>query len=351
MQPTKIAISVGQVDKKMKKSIKTALLTILSLLSCINMTAQGDWKREEIIAKSTSDEVSLYEDISYLTDSLCSGRATGTGGSMAAAFIISGRFKKAGLLPFSPGYGIHFTTPNGSIGHNIAGMLPGSYTMPTGKYVIVGAHYDHLGIINEKLYPGADANASGTAVLTSLAEMFGSMKKMGKVYDSNIIFVAFDAKEMNMAGSEHIWKLIDYGILKDPVTGESITKEKISLMVNIDQIGSTLSPIRHDRQDYLLMLGNESLPKDKRLNIEACNMLYGTNLDLCLSYYGSKTFTDVFYKLSDQKVFVENKIPAVFFTSGITMNTNKTRDNAESLNYEVLRKRIDLIYHWIESML
>ena len=316
------------------------------------MSAQGDWKREEIIAKSTTDEVSLYEDISYLTDSLCAGRGTGTGGCMAAAFIISGRFKKAGLLPFSPGYGIHFVTPTGDIGHNIVGMLPGSYTMPTGKYIIVGAHYDHIGMIDDKLYPGADASASGTAVLTSLVEMYGSMKKMGKVYDSNIIFVAFDAKEMNMAGSDHLWKLIDYGMLKDPLTGESITKDKITLMVNIDQIGSSLSPIRRDRPDYLLMLGNESLPKDKRLNIEACNILYNTDLDLCLSYYGSKTFTEVFYnKLSDQKVFVENKIPAVFFTSGITMNNNKTIDNAESLNYEVLRKRIDLIYHWIESML
>ena len=76
-----------------------------------------------------------------------------------------------------------------------------------------------------------------------------------------------------------------------------------------------------------------------------------TGLDLCLSYYGSKTFTEVFYKLSDQKVFVENRIPAVFFTSGITMNNNKTRDTAETLDYEVLKKRVSLIYHWIESML
>jgi Zn-dependent M28 family amino/carboxypeptidase len=181
--------------------------------------------------------------------------------------------------------------------------------------------------------------------------MFGAMRRQGKVYDSNIIFVAFDAKEMDMAGSESLWKLIDYGFLKDPISGLPITKEKIITMVNIDQIGSSLSPIRRDRKDYLLMLGNESLPKDKRMNIEACNMLYDTNLDICLSYYGSKNFTELFYRLSDQRVFVDNKVPAVFFTSGITMNTNKTRDTAESLNYEVLNKRVRLIYHWIESML
>ena len=337
--------------KKMKNSIKTAFLIFISLLSCTGMAAQGDWKREEIIAKSTVDKEDLYNEISFLTDSVCAGRCTGTGESMEAASVIRNRFRNAGLLELSDGYGIHFTTPTGAIGHNIVGMIPGSYTMPCDKYILVGAHYDHLGTINGKMYPGADANASGTAVLTALADMYGSMKKMGKVYQSNIIFMAFDAKEMNMAGSEHIWKLIDYGMLKDPITGKSITKEKITVMVNIDQIGATLSPIRRDRKDYLLMLGNESLPKSKRMNIEACNMLYDINLDLCLSYYGSKTFTEVFYRLSDQKVFVDNKVPAVFFTSGITMNTNKTRDNAESLDYEVLRKRIYLIYHWIESML
>ena len=87
------------------------------------------------------------------------------------------------------------------------------------------------------------------------------------------------------------------------------------------------------------------------MNIEALNGLYGINLDLCLSYYGSRTFTDVFYRLSDQRVFVDNNIPAVLFTSGITMNTNKTRDTAASLDMNVLKKRITLIYHWLESML
>ena len=351
MQLTKIANSVGQGDKKMKKSIKIAFLTIVSILTCTSMAAQGNWKREESIAKSTVCQTKLYQDVSFLTDSICGGRGTGTGESMVAASVIRNRFEKAGLLEIGSGYGIHFSTQTGVIGHNIVGMIPGSYTMPSDKYIIVGAHYDHLGTINGTLYPGADANASGTAVLTALADMYGEMKKMGKVYQSNIIFIAFDAKEMNMAGSDHIWKLINYGMLKDPITGQSITKDKIKVMVNIDQIGATLSPIRSDRKDYILMLGNESLPKKDRMNIEACNMLYNINLDLCLSYYGSKTFTDVFYRLSDQKVFVDNRVPAVFFTSGITMNTNKTRDKAESLDYEVLRKRIYLIYHWIESML
>ncbi len=59
----------------------------------------------------------------------------------------------------------------------------------------------------------------------------------------------------------------------------------------------------------------------------------------------------IFYTLSDQRVFIENGVPAVLFTSGITMNNNKTYDSADTLDYNVLRKRIILIFHWIEKML
>ena len=335
----------------MKKVCQHIVSIVFLALSCVNLAAQGNWRREQTIALSSTSRNDLYNEISFLSDSLCGGRATGTGKTMAAAFWISNKFKNAELLPLTPGYASHFTTPTGAHGHNIMGMIPGSYTVPVEKYIIVGAHYDHLGTLDGKLYPGADANASGTAVLTSLADIFAEMKLMGKVYDTSIIFVAFDAKEMGMAGSAYMWKLIDYGMLKDPLTEETITKEKITAMVNIDQIGSSLSPIHSSRRDYMLMLGNESLPKNLRMNLEACNMLNDINMDLCLSYYGSKTFTEVFYRLSDQKVFVENGIPAVFFTSGITMNTTKTRDTAENIDYDVLYKRLKLIYHWIESIL
>ena len=331
--------------------VKTFISVIVSMLFCFSAGGHGDWSSETEKALAKVSTESLYREISFLSDTICKGRATGTRGSIEAAFWIKRKFTKAGLLCMGEGYGSHFVTPTGAAAHNIIGMLPGALSVPREKYIIIGAHFDHIGQLNGQTYPGADANASGTVALTSLADIFGAMKEMGKVYDSNIIFVAFDAKEMNMAGSQALWKLIDYGMIKDPLTGTSVSKDKISLMVNIDQIGSSLSPVRRDRKDYMLMLGNESLPKDRRMDIEACNILHGINLDLCLSYYGSKTFTEVFYRLSDQKVFVENRIPAVFFTSGITMNTNKTRDTAASLDMEVLLKRITLIYHWLQQQL
>jgi Zn-dependent M28 family amino/carboxypeptidase len=181
--------------------------------------------------------------------------------------------------------------------------------------------------------------------------MFGAMRKMGKIFSSNIIFVAFDAKEHDFMGSSSLWNLIEFGKLKNPINGQSITKDKIDLMVNIDQIGCTLSPIRKERKDYLIMLGTASLPKARRGLLNKCNKESGIDLDIALDYYGSANFTKIFYRLSDQRVFVDNKIPAVLFTSGITMNTNKAWDSPETINQEVLLKRTRLIYHWLSKIL
>ena len=155
----------------------------------------------------------------------------------------------------------------------------------------------------------------------------------------------------DLKGSDALWNMIEYGRLRNPLNGDAITKDKITLMVNVDQIGSSLAPVNEERKDYIIMLGTASLKRDKRDLLQRCNIEDGLGMDVSLDYYGSENFTKIFYRLSDQKVFVDNKIPAVLFTSGITMNNNKTWDRVENLDMEVYRRRIDLMYHWIEKML
>lgn len=293
----------------------------------------------------------LAREISFLTDSICQGRASGTKGSVEAAMWIQRKFEEARLISMSGSWSHGFVVRDSLAGRNVVGMLAGSKSIPCDRYVIVGAHYDHIGILDGKLYPGADANASGVTAMTSLAEMFSAMRKMGRIYTSNIIFVAFDAKQYDFKGSESLWNMIEEGQLRNPVSGELITSDKIALMVNIDQIGSSLSPIRDERKDYVIMLGTSSLEKSKRNFLTECNAETGIGMDIALDYYGSQNFTDVFYRLSDQRVFVDNRKPAVLFTSGITMNNNKTWDRTENLDLEVYHKRISLMYHWIEKML
>ena len=334
-----------------KNSMKAGMATVIALLLCVAAWGQGSIGSSSSAARNLIWEKKLYQKVDFLCDTLCQGRATGTRGSVEVAFWIEREFRDAKLMKFAGTYTKRFHAGNGVLGSNVIGFLPGSVKSPKDKYIVVGAHYDHLGQLNRITYPGADSNASGTVALTSLAEMFSIIKTLGKSYNKSIIFVAFDARELSMAGSNAFWEMIRNGELEDPVTGKTITPKDISLMVNIDQIGSSLSPLNEGRDDYLIMLGKHSLRPAERELLSYCNRSTGLHMDIDYTYYGSKNFTEVFYRLSDQRVFIDNKIPAVLFTSGITMNTNRTRDTADSLDYEVFKKRIYLIFEWLEKML
>ena len=338
--------------KTAKISTKVTMTLIMAFFLCISAWGQGSVGSRSSAARNLIWEKKLQRKVEFLCDTICHGRATGTIGNIQAATYLEREFRNARIMPIGDTYVKRFRTGQGEVlGGNVVGFIPGSIKTPKDRYVIVGAHYDHLGDLNGTTYPGADSNASGTVALLSLSEMFSVMKTLGKSYNSNIIFVAFDARELSMAGSNAFWEMLENGELKDPVSGKTIGPKDIKLMVNIDQIGSTLAPLHKDREDYMIMLGKHSLkPAEKEL-LSYCNRSTGLHMDLDFTYYGSKNFTDIFYRLSDQRVFIDNKIPAVLFTSGITMNTNRTRDTADSLNYTIFKKRIYLIFEWLEKML
>lgn len=339
-------------DKKISKKTFIGVLAVLMMAAGEGMmSGQSFWISNDNAAHNLVWEEKLRRRIDFLTDTLCEGRATGTRGATEAAFWIMRQFRHDGLLPFDGTYSKSFAAGENTVGHNIVGMLPGSRTRPCDSYIIIGAHYDHLGILGGKMYPGADNNASGVAALLSLADMFSAMKTAGRSYGKSIIFVCFDAKELNMAGSSALWKMLEEGALTDPLSGKAVTADKIYAMANIEQAGSSLAPLDSGRKDYLIALGNDTLPAEERQLLSQCNRFYGTQLELSETYYGSRKFTDVFYRISDQNIFATNGIPAVFFTSGITLNTFKTYDTTETLDLEVLRKRIILVFHWLEKLL
>lgn len=293
-------------------------------------------------------ESKLYRQIEFLSDSLCGGRGTGTLGNTEAAFWITRRFREIGLMPCGE-WTQHFYEP---FGRNVTGFLPGSSKKHRDTYVIVMAHYDGLGTLDGTLYPGADSNASGVVAMISIAEMFSSMRRLGRAYGSNLIFVALDAKSASMKGSKALWKSIEDGRLTDPVTGAAVSADKITMAVNIDQIGGTMSTLRSGRKDFIIMLGRGAAGEENAGLLSLCNLKYGSGLELAYDYFGSKEFTDIFYRrVSDQRVFLEHKIPAVLFTSGITMNNNKPYDTADSLDMSILKRRIWLMFHWIERIM
>lgn len=333
---------------------------------------------------------SLRREVEFLSAPSFGGRASGTRGATEAAFWISRHYASIGLMPFDGSWSRSFRLPaeggtggmhgtdgtdemhgthgtdgtggtgggsalknddegrGGAVGRNIIGFLPGKNTSGKDKYVIIAAHYDSHGVIDGNLYPGADSNASGVVAMLNLAVMFGKMKELGRDYGKNLIFVATDAKERNSAGAEALMAEIRSGSLRNPSSGEAITMDKIYATVVLDIIGSTLEPIHKGRNDFLIMLSGGQFTFD----LTRANEGPGLGLDIATNYYGSQSFTEMFHRrFGDQKVFTQNGLTCAVFTSGITMLTNKTTDTAGTLDYEILRKRIFLIFHWLEKIL
>ena len=273
----------------------------------------------------------LRQDVEFLSSELCGGRATGTTGAAEAAQLVARRFAKYGLLPCSPGYISSFRT-GGKIGRNVMGILPGWGD----KYIIIAAHYDNLGVLEGNLYPGADSNASGVAMLLGLVEELHYNN-----YPQSIIFVALDAHQ-TMAGASDLLEKIEGERLVNPSTGRPIYARNITSFVNLDMLGSTQAPLHQGRPNYLIMLGCEKhRGLLQRLNLDS--------MDIGFDYYGSDSFTEMFlYRVGDQKVLHDAGIPVGLFTSGITMLTNTREDTAETLDYEVMEKRFTLIYHYFD---
>lgn len=342
---------------KLKKILLSAVSCIVSGTLCM---AQGTDLGGLVSGRLLTEE-SLVRPVEFLTDTLCEGRATFTRGGVEAGFWILRQFKHFGLLPLrqpstsssrrtmsvpESGYVRSFVS-DGKVGHNIIGMCPSS--VPSDKYVIVAAHYDNLGLLSGRYYPGADSNASGVSVILNLAHLFRSAGVLGHSAGSNILFVAFDGKQLSMAGSNAFYDSLAGGMLVNPVNGHAIRPEQVFLMVNIDIIGGTSEPVHKGRTDYLLMLTDDAVLRSRMSEV---NMTSRLSMDVAYDYYGSKDFTDLFYRrVGDQKVFIEHGIPTVLFTSGITMKTNKVDDDTRNIDIPVLHRRTLLIFRWLERIL
>lgn len=296
-------------------------------------------------AESVLSQEHIRSSVEWMSSPSLGGRATGTDGAFKTAVWLSEQFRAQGLQPMGGAWFHGFSTSSG-MGRNVMGLVPGSGE----RYVIVMAHYDNLGTLGGTFYPGADSNASGVAVLVELAGMFTKMNACKKTYAYNLLLVGLDAKEKDLSGAADLWRRIADGKLLNPVTGTPVSPDKVELVVNLDQLGSTLSPVTKGNPHYILMLSDAA--SGRRSQLESANRTQHLDLEIGYDYYGSKDFTRLFYeRVSDQRVFLEHGIPAVMFTSGITFNNNKPADTPETLDYAVLRRRVQLIFYWLDKVL
>ena len=312
----------------MKKSCAILLIAVIFLFCGPLSMAQNLREYENIISPSEMEAT-----LSYLAHDMTEGRASGTPGKVLAEHFLVGQFRSIGLKPWNWNYTQSFRFKDSIAVRNVVGLIPAS--VQTDEYIIIGAHYDHLGKLGHTVYPGADDNASGVTALISIARMFAAMKADGKGPRKNLIFVAFDGKELDMAGSRYFVRHLGF------------PSSRITAMVNLDMLGTDLVPPRRNKE-YLFAIGENSLPESYRGYLAGICSRPLYKMDL--TFYGSRDFYRMMQQTSDQYPFSRAGIPAILFTSAFHEHTYKKSDRPDIINYPLLRKRTLVIFNFINRL-
>jgi Zn-dependent M28 family amino/carboxypeptidase len=267
------------------------------------------------------DSESLMSTVRTLTEPRFEGRATGTPGNLGARTWIEERFKAIGLSPVAGShvFPFHFThvsikalvDPERQVksdysGANVAGQCLGRD--PKLPVYVMSAHFDHLGIRGGVLYPGADDNASGVAVLIALAEYC-----MRTPFAHTVVFTAFDAEELGLQGSKAF-------LIAPPVP-----KDRIALNVNLDMVS------RSDRRE-LFAAGPYSWPQLKAPLEQVASrapitLLFGHDKPMAIAG-GVEDWT----MQSDHGSFNAAKIPFVYFGDEDHADYHKPSDTADKID-------------------
>ncbi len=250
-------------------------------------------------------------------------------GAARASQHIAALFKK---LPLEPGVGKSWfqpipnylkegnvTSEKDFLGRNVVAVLPGSDPKLKDEWICLSAHYDHLGKRDDTLFPGADDNASGVAMLIEVAERLSLQKERPK---RTIVFVAFDLEEVGLLGSTYF-----AGHPPFPI-------EKLKAFMTADMLGRSMANVM---DEYLFVLGAET-------SKELMNLVKTVPPDKGLTI--GRLGADIVGTRSDYGPFRDREIPFLFFTTGQNPNYHSPLDLPDRIDYEKLQK----ISLWIADL-
>ena len=202
---------------------------------------------------------------------------------------------------------------------NVGGIVKATNNKFPGEFLVIGAHFDHLGwggqnslyMGEPSIHNGADDNASGTTGLLELAEKFSSIKDK---IDRDIVFIAFSGEELGLLGSSYV------------VNNFPLPIENDITMINMDMIGRL-----NDKKD-LIVYGTGTSSKWKNI------------LDEKNEYDFNLTFNDEGFGPSDHSSFYGKKIPVLFFFTGTHTDYHKPSDDADKINASGQEKVVNYVY-------
>ena len=211
--------------------------------------------------------------------------------------------------------------------YNVVGILPGSDPKLKNEAIVIGAHYDHLGLGGEgslapregDIHHGADDNASGTAGMLELAHIFSTQKPR-----RTIVFIAFSGEEEGLIGSNYY--------VNHPVVPLANTVA----MINMDMIGRL--------KDQKLIIGGMGTAQEWKDEIKRIQDSFTTTqtMPAAAGNHASSPSTSPFaltlnedgYGPSDHSSFYSKQIPVLFFWTGTHNDYHKPSDTAEKINYQ-----------------
>ncbi|HET9057508.1 MAG TPA: M28 family peptidase [Chitinophagaceae bacterium] len=212
---------------------------------------------------------------------------------------------------------------------NVLAVLEG--TEKRNEYVFVTAHYDHLGIINGAVYPGADDDGSGTVGVLEIAEAFAKAAEVGYRPKRTMVFMTVSGEEEGLWGSEYY--------SNNPV----FSLKKTSIDLNIDMIGRIDENRKYgDSTNYVYVIGDDKLSSDLAPMVDSINNKY-LNLELDREFNNPNDPQRLYYR-SDHFNFAVKGVPIVFFFDGIHRDYHKTTDTPDKIDYQLQQKRARLVF-------
>ncbi|MEW6214136.1 MAG: M20/M25/M40 family metallo-hydrolase [Nitrospirota bacterium] len=278
----------------------------------------------------------MMETIRFLSSDELKGRGFGTAELDRAAEFIAQKFLEAGLKPSGDAEGSYFQTwkdpEHKVILKNVIGVIPAQKPERAKQSIVVGAHYDHLGLgwpdarkeNMGKIHHGSDDNASGVSVLIELAVVLA--KSLNP--DRSVVFVAFTGEEAGKRGSKHY---IANSVRVDS-DQKSYPAEKCIGMLNIDTVGRL-------GKKKLLVLGSNSAKEWVHI-FRGASFVTGVDVETVSEQLDS----------SDQITFQEAGVPAVQLFSGPHLDYHRPTDTVDKIDPDGLVKVASVAKEVIEYL-
>ena len=312
----------------MKAKYLSLYFVLLMIFSCKGQSEDNSIEKttEQVEVKTQLfDANALLERVRFLSLDSLEGRRTGEKGGLIARDYVVNQFKKYNIAPLLEAYTQPFSFEGRRDkktyeGANVLGLIKG--TEQPDKYIVISAHYDHVGVNNGEIYNGADDDASGTSAIIAIAEYLKNNPPK-----HSVVIAAFDAEEMGLRGAAHF------------LEANTIAKENIALNINLDMVG------RNDNNELYVVGTN--LYKQLQPSISDLELPEGFKLSVGHDGLDDKQ-SWVFS--SDHGPFHRQEIPFLYFGVEDHKDYHKPTDDFEFIQPEFYTKAVTVIISVLERI-